>query len=650
MTETMLQRLIFSAESDADLMPLYAEGRLENTEFPDTIAAAERAKLKSYTRTSAVIAAGQYVSFATYFNAFPAAYWFRFTPLRKVTLRIEAKGEGKVLVYRSSAKANCYRIETLEIDHDGTYEITLPLAKFRDGGWYWIDAQAGEKDLVLNSVQWVTDVKGRIENPKITIGITTFNRPEDCVLALGQLAESDAVAEVLNEIVVVDQGNKNVVDEENYPQVKQKLGDKLRVITQPNLGGSGGFTRGMYEACQNGSDFVILLDDDVRVEAEGFARAAIFGAMCTKDTIVGGHMFSMYQRTLLHAYAEAVSQKNFWWGPIPGTPANHDFAKLSLRSTPAIHHLAVGNYNGWWMCMIPTKTIKKIGMSLPFFIKWDDSEYGLRAANNGVPTVSLPGVAVWHVPWTDKDDSLDWQAYFHQRNRVVAALMHSKLSHGGRLLPQSTTAQLKHLLSSQYSVVALRNKAIADILRGPEHMHAEIATIVPEVRKLRGQYPDAQAKAEPDAFPPSRVDAKLSKEETLHRPHKHSHRLLMAATGLARHFIKPKKLSRKYPEMYVPFRDAEWIVLSQLDSAVVSNSDGSAASWYQRDPKIFRELLNESNRLHRELWRRWPELSAKYKAAASEVTGTKAWERTLGIDSQAAAEESTLVESTSVKN
>jgi galactofuranosylgalactofuranosylrhamnosyl-N-acetylglucosaminyl-diphospho-decaprenol beta-1,5/1,6-galactofuranosyltransferase len=31
-------------------------------------------------------------------------------------------------------------------------------------------------------------------------------------------------------------------------------------------------------------------------------------------------------------------------------------------------------------------------------------------------------MAVWHVPWTDKDDTTDWQAYYHARNRILMAL------------------------------------------------------------------------------------------------------------------------------------------------------------------------------------------------------------------------------------
>ncbi len=65
------------------------------------------------------------------------------------------------------------------------------------------------------------------------------------------------------------------------------------------------------------------------------------------------------------------------------------------------------DYNGWWMCLIPTSILREIGLSLPAFIKWDDAEFCVRARDAGYPTVSVPGVALWHVSWLGKDDSID---------------------------------------------------------------------------------------------------------------------------------------------------------------------------------------------------------------------------------------------------
>ncbi len=61
----------------------------------------------------------------------------------------------------------------------------------------------------------------------------------------------------------------------------------------------------------------------------------------------------------------------------------------NLRNTPWLHRRVDVDYNGWWMCLIPTAVIKEIGLSLPLFLKWDDAEYGLRA-NRGLRYRVLP--------------------------------------------------------------------------------------------------------------------------------------------------------------------------------------------------------------------------------------------------------------------
>ena len=153
------------------------------------------------------------------------------------------------------------------------------------------------------------------------------------------------------------------------------------------------------------------------------------------------------------------------------------------------------------MCLIPVRVIDKVGLAMPMFIKWDDAEYCVRAKAAGFPTVSVPGVAVWHVPWVDKDDGLDWQAYFHQRNRLVTALLHSPYERGGNLLKESFILSVKHALAMEYSAAELMLMAIEDVLRGPGHMHADIATKAAEVREFRAAFADARPSPDPVLMP-----------------------------------------------------------------------------------------------------------------------------------------------------
>ena len=226
--------------------------------------------------------------------------------------------------------------------------------------------------------------------------------------------------EIVDEIVVVDQGTQKVVQRADYAAVAESLGDRLRVIEQPNLGGSGGFSRAMSEAV---SARRLRLRPPARrrrrLRARGHPpRRRARPTSPSSRILVGGQMFSLYDRSVMHAYGETIGTWRWFWGPAPATVHGHDFARKSLRSTTWLHRRVDVDYNGWWMCLIPTHVIHEIGLSLPMFIKWDDAEFGLRAREAGYPTVTMPGVAVWHVPWTEKDDTLDWQAYFHERNRL----------------------------------------------------------------------------------------------------------------------------------------------------------------------------------------------------------------------------------------
>jgi galactofuranosylgalactofuranosylrhamnosyl-N-acetylglucosaminyl-diphospho-decaprenol beta-1,5/1,6-galactofuranosyltransferase len=570
------------------------------------------------------------VGFATYFNAFPASYWRRWTDFDSVTLKVRARGHGNVIIYRSTSKGHVLRAESGRIDSAETAELSfdLSLLPFIDGGWYWFEVEAEETEVVLEEAVWGFETD-RLRQGRVSIGITTFNRPDFCVDQLVQLSRTPSVLEVIDKVIVVDQGTQKVSDNDQFEQAAAALGDKLQLIEQPNLGGSGGFSRAMSEAAGAGdSDYVLLLDDDVVCELAGVLRAIAFADLASSPTLVGGHMFSLYDRSVLHAYGEALKRYTWFWGPAPGTYHGHDFSRRTLRSTRWLHRRIDVDYNGWWMCLIPTDVIRQIGLSLPMFIKWDDAEFGLRAQEAGFPTVSLPGVAVWHVPWTEKDDTLDWQAYFHERNRLVSALLHSPYERGGRLVRESFENHVKRVMSMQYSTGEIIMRALEDVLDGPERMHRDIVHRLAEVRELRKHYDDGVSEPDLDAFPAPRMKRPPRKGKGVGMPRSLPGQVAMAFTGLARQVLPIRELAEDHPEGIVPHVDQRWWRLAHFDSAIVSTADGTAASWYRRRPRQFRDQMTRSARLHSRLYREWDELAQRYRAALPELVAPETWKAT----------------------
>ncbi|MDQ1616646.1 MAG: galactofuranosylgalactofuranosylrhamnosyl-N-acetylglucosaminyl-diphospho-decaprenol, partial [Actinomycetota bacterium] len=358
-------------------------------------------------------------------------------------------------------------------------------------------------------------------------------------------------------------------------------------------------------------------------------RAIAFADLARRPTIVRGHMFSMYDRSVLHAFGETVERYSWWWGSAPRTKEGHDFGRANLRNTRWLHRRVDVDYNGWWMCLLPTETIRECGLALPVFIKWDDAEYGLRAGRAGYPTVSMPGVAVWHIPWMDKNDAVDWQAYFHLRNRLVAALLHSPYDHGGRVVSDNFELQVRHLLSMQYSTAELRLLAMEDLLSGPGHLHAGLAGKMSQLRDLRKNFPDASTEADLESFPPVRRRKPPKRGKLPTAPTNPVGLLVKAGLGALRQVRPVHSLAKRHPQAVVPYQDAEWWSLSNMDGALVSAADGTSAAWYQRDPNKFRQLMQRSVVLHARLLREWPRLRSEYRQALGDITSPDRWRATI---------------------
>ncbi|MDQ0735520.1 glycosyltransferase [Arthrobacter agilis] len=638
-----VHRVVFPTDGDTDTLPLYvdfnaAQRVVDEQQRSPRAGAATTAVVAQHStqrsdfildRRSLRLPAYRRVSFGTYFNAFPASYWRAHTDVAQVRLTVEVDAEATVVIYRSSARGTSNRVQSVHVDAGSPVAVDLPITAFGDGGWYWFDLVALDSDVTLERAEWAVPQPDGFEAGTLSVAVTTFNRPDYCVRHLSTFAESEDLLGILDRLIITDQGTQKVRDQDGFEEAAATLGDKFTLLEQGNLGGSGGFARGMHETVNDGrSKYVMLLDDDVLVETEGILRAANFADFTRKPTIVGGHMFNLYERSVLHSFGEEINEYRYFWGPVTNTLEAHDFSSSNLRTTPWMHRRVDVDFNGWWMCLIPTSIIREIGLALPVFIKWDDAEYGIRAKAHGYRTVSLPGAAVWHMPWTEKDDTIDWQAYYHQRNRWLAAMLYSPYKHGGRMPRESFAVDVRHLLSMQYSAVELRLNALEDLLDGPSHLHATIGAKLPEIRRRRADFDDARISKNIAEFPDVKRVKPPKKGVKPMPPRNVRSALVKAGTGALRQIRPARPEASVRPEANVPAMDARWWRLSQLDSALVSSADGSGASWYKRDSAKFQSMLKRSMVLHQRLLARWDDLAEQYQSALPEFTSQQAWART----------------------
>lgn len=629
-------------------------------------------RVQAHSRTSATIPAGDEVSFETYFNAFPASYWRRWTNLDNVVLRLELSGAARVDIYRSKIDGARIAVtgevvgdlgaaaEGAEAKVDGkdvhVCEIPVPLTQFEDGGWIWFDLTC-ETDVVIHSAGWYSDIEAPsqtypdgTEHPapegRVTIGIPTFNRPTDAVAALEALSSDPEVDAIIDAVLMPDQGTKHPADEPGFETVAEHFGDRLRIFPQGNLGGSGGYSRILYEALggpdsdskrATDSPFILYMDDDIAIEPDSILRAVAVGRFAKSPMLVGGQMLNLQERSHLHSMGEVIGRHDFMWTSAPHVHYDHDFYAHPLRDrgehgtnatgevvdSKDLHRRIDVEFNGWWMCLIPRVAAETIGQPLPLFIKWDDAEYGLRAGKAGFPTATWPGVAIWHMAWSDKDDAIDWQAYFHLRNRlIVAALQHEGDAAG--IVRSMRKATFKHLLCLEYSTVAIQNEAMKDFLAGPEHLFDILESSLPRINALRKSFPDAVVLPSAGDLPkPSGIPGVPTKDVggRLGKLKK----VGWLAKGLL-HSVRPENSEHHaVPQANLAPLEARWFSLSRLDGATVTTADGRGVVYRQRDRDKAKALLEESWELQKQVEERFEQMQARYRAAYDDLTSRKAW-------------------------
>ena len=584
-------------------------------------------RLRVTSRTSAALLEQSEVSFGAYFNAFAAGYWRHWTPLTEIRLKLRLEGSGRVDVYRSKAEGARIHERGVVLGTRGVHEvdIALDLRPFEDGGWYWFDLTTDDDALTLHDGGWHASVEAP-GTAAVTIGMPTFNRPADCVATLTAIGEDPLVLAAVQQVIIPDQGTRKVRDEPGFEAAEAALDGRLRIIDQPNLGGSGGYARVMYEAlatpeCQQ----ILFMDDDILLEPDSVLRAVAFSRFAREPMLVGGQMLSLQVRSQLSTMGEVVDRQKFLWRNAPQTEPHHDLAERPLRQTAWLHRRVDVDYNAWWMCLIPRAVAEDVGLPLPLFIKWDDAEYGLRARARGYRTATVPGIAIWHMSFLEKDDTSDWQAYFHYRNRLVAAAMHGP-DDPKPLLTDILKRTVRHLMLMEYSAVALQHMALRDFLGGPETLFPSLPVVLGQVRATRAEYDDGRPLDSATQVPPSSLDA-LAAQAFPVPPATKPAILKTLARSIVRNLRNADPAHHDVPQRNVSSRQAQWFVLSQVDSATVSTPDGRGVTFRRRDPQLFRSQLKTSAQLLGAAAREWPTLRRRYREAAPHLTSREGWKQ-----------------------
>ena len=547
----------------------------------------------------------------TYFGRVPASYWQRWTGVTEVTFEAEFSGEGVVELFASDFAGEERTVGGQELDGQGRVRLTVAIDKFVDGGGIWADFRAGEGKLGISDARWTIPHPPRPR--KTAVVICTHNRPTDCVKTLQALAADLPALDGLDMVYVIDQGDKRVSAQPEFEQIQADLAGRLRYITQANLGGAGGFTRGMYEIAEVESEHhanILFMDDDIVLEPESIIRLTAFANSARQPIIVGAQMLYALHPKRLHTGAEYADLSTLEAGKVvDGALWNEDMTEENQE----VRVDAV--YNAWWSAILPSEIVSATGYPLPVFFQWDDIEYGHRARENGFTTVTLPGAGVWHADFTWKDQD-DWSRYFSVRNSLITAALHSGFSGPGlgRVLLGRIVA---YVTAMQYGLAATAIKGVEDFLAGPELLRDGGTKALAEVRELRRAYPETVR------YPASDVPGTTLRGEKTVRADPHPS---MLKAVLAKRILW-QLTGRTTGAANVSLDDSQWWHVSRFRKVVVTDASQEGVRIREFDRQTGLRLLREAAAVCVRLTKEGPAVAAAYRQALPELTSRENWRR-----------------------
>ncbi|MGY1746384.1 glycosyltransferase [Blastococcus sp. SYSU D00695] len=549
----------------------------------------------------------------TYFGRFPASYWQRWTSARTVDLRAVVSGTGLVRVMASDSRGQTRHVAGHAV-HDGhaePVELGLPLDRFVDGGAMWLELETRAGTLTVEQVRWsVTHTRPRRATAVV---LCTYNRADDCLTTLSTLAADAEVVSELTAVHVVDQGSDTLASRPGFGPLRDSLGPALRYVRQPNLGGVGGFTRGIYEAIRNETaDRVnlLLMDDDIRLEPDTVVRLRALADRADEPVVVGGQMLTLLHPDRLHVGAETADLGILRAGQ-PVEDALTDADVTSERQEIRVD----ADYNAWWTCLIPSEVVEAVGYPLPLFFQWDDIEYGLRARAAGYPTVTLPGAGVWHADFSWKNWD-DWSRYFSFRNALITSALHTGFDRR-RILDHLVRELGTYLLTMRYGLAALLIRAVEDFLQGPDVLRDGGAEVAAAVRRQWSEHPETvnhPAVAVPGVATGDRLRRARGGTPSMPR------------AVLAKRVLWHLR-GRHLGAAAVPTADAAWWHVSLFETAVVTDPSQAGVRVRRRDRDLMLQLARHGGAVLLRLAREGHAVREEYRRRLPELTSRENWAR-----------------------
>lgn len=554
----------------------------------------DRCALQSLGRSKVLMQQGGRLFTNTYFNTVSIGKWKSYTGLTDLTLNLSF--QGRVVLkwwwYRSEERHLVIGESILSCD-DASYPVSVPVPQYErlTDGVVGFELFALENSEIFD-FDYRTTMQPR-RQVRLGIVITHFNREQYVVPAVRRLNQ-----QLLTDPSYADRVRLFVIDNSQNLTNAQMAGAK--VIPNANLGGSGGFMRGLIHI-QDSGEFThgLFMDDDASNEIEAIRRtiSLLEYAIDEKTAVSGAMLFEQYP---------AIQHENGAWFNGICCPRNSGFDMSELGNIVENEKLVQVDYGGWWFFAFPLKYVRHY--TFPFFVRGDDIYFSLK---NHFDIATLNGICSWQEDFAIKDGPLT--SYLDTRGYLVHNLLGTfSGSRRGKSLRMIRNWFRRYALTYHYESANAVLDAVEDVMEGPDFWLENI-----DMRKRRSEILSC---VKNEKLQDVSTDWNLEFRQVKKSPKKQlSRRLTLNGHLLPKMFFKkynvalPKGFGGRINESF------------RCNKILCVDSLSQKGYVVEHDKRAFFSALRRYYKIRYRWWRNYDRLKVAYQARERELTSRDFW-------------------------
>ena len=598
-----LQQILTSYRDDEKTRDMYytVRGEISGIEQGDT------KKIKVHKDSS--------ILFGSYFNGFYIKKWKQYTITGNYGVTVKGTGDALVSIFHIYMNGERVESEVVgQLNGDLSKGITVTVPESASEGMIFPIIKA-ETDVIIEDAFYFGELTEQArDDVKLALDICTFKREPYVKRNITNLKQC-----IIDNVNSPLYGKAEVFISDNAKTLGDMFEgyDHVKVMPNENVGGVGGFTRGMIEAMKDDSiTHILIMDDDAVIEPSAVEKTYVFLTLLKPEYrgyTIGGQLLRENTPNIQYE-AGAVWDR----GNIKALHHHINVAKwLGVLQNDKEEKT---EYAGWWYSCIPVSEIKKVGLPLPLFIHRDDIEYGMRAGNNRF--IYLNGIGVWHEAFENKMPGAN--EYYDWRNLAIINCIHyedySKRELKRFLLKWITANVIRY----RYKYVDMNIRGVEDFLRGIDWFKMQGG------QALHSEIMAMNYKAKPAA---EYVGYKGLKEEQLlwdniekvEAAPVSTKRKIFRLITFNGYLFKPKNddvlVAMPHDNIYDMYRKAEILYVD-------SNSNGLLL---KRDLKAALECYKKYRNIKKKINKDFDRVKAEYRERYTELTGIDFWEKYLKL-------------------